>query len=165
MPKRRSQGLALTVMGMLILCLVTMDQWTKSAVVASFEYAKAYHYLPFLNIRLIYNRGASFGWLADQGGWQVYFFSVIALLVVFVLLIWQQCARNYGRLHAVGVCLIVSGALGNLIDRMRLGYVVDFIDLHYANWHFATFNMADAAITLGAAAMVVALWRYSPPRA
>ena len=164
MPEHRGQGTGFTLIGMLVLCLVTIDQWAKSAVVSSFEYAKAYHYFPFLNIRLVYNRGASFGWLADQGGWQVYFFSVIALLVVCVLLIWKQYARNYGRLHTAGVSLVVSGALGNLIDRVRLGYVVDFIDVHYANWHFATFNIADVVITLGAAAMVVALWRYSPPR-
>lgn len=105
---------------------------------------------PFLNFILAFNSGAAFGFLSDAGGWQNAFFVAIAV-AVGVAIVFMLRQLKPGQTHiAVALMLVLGGAVGNLIDRFRFGHVVDFIDFYIGNWHWYTFNIADAAITIGA---------------
>src|SRR5262245_26038788 len=117
---------------------------------------------PFFNLVLACNRGAAFSFLADAPGWQTPLFAgfaIVASVVVGVLIV-----RSPGkRLFLAGLTLVLGGALGNLIDRLRFGCVVDFLDFHAAGWHFAAFNVADSAITLGAVALILDSFLHREP--
>ena len=111
--------------------------------------------LPFLALRKAYNPGAAFSFLSDASGWQRWFFVGLALLVIGVLIAWlRRLPRGEARL-GVALALILGGAAGNLIDRVLYGHVIDFIDLYYRDWHWPTFNIADSAITIGAALLLL----------
>lgn len=110
---------------------------------------------PFFKFSLAFNTGAAFSFLASAGGWQNLFFVGIAIVVSIVILIMIRRLGSSDVQVAVALTLVLGGALGNLIDRMRLGYVVDFIDVHYQSWHWPTFNVADSAITVGAILLVL----------
>lgn len=105
---------------------------------------------PFLNLSLAFNTGAAFSFLSDAGGWQNLFFVVVALVVSVVILFMVRRLGASDTQVAVALMLVLGGATGNVIDRVRLGYVVDFIDVYYRSWHWPTFNLADSAITIGA---------------
>lgn len=105
---------------------------------------------------LAYNKGAAFSFLADQGGWQRWFFALVALVVSGVLLVWLKRLQRHERLLAAGLALVLGGALGNLYDRVVLGHVVDFILVHWQDrWFFPAFNLADSAITVGASILIL----------
>lgn len=105
---------------------------------------------------LAYNKGAAFSFLADQGGWQRWFFALVALVVSGVLLVWLKRLQRHERLLAAGLALVLGGALGNLYDRVVLGHVVDFILVHWQDrWFFPAFNLADSAITVGAGILIL----------
>ncbi len=105
---------------------------------------------------LAYNRGAAFSFLADQGGWQRWFFALVALVASVVLVVWLKRLKSHERLLAVGLALVLGGALGNLYDRVVLGHVVDFILVHWQDrWFFPAFNLADSAITVGAGILIL----------
>ncbi len=105
---------------------------------------------------LAYNRGAAFSFLADQDGWQRWFFALIALVASVVLVVWLKRLKSHERLLAVGLALVLGGALGNLYDRVMLGHVVDFILVHWQDrWFFPAFNLADSAITVGAGILIL----------
>lgn len=105
---------------------------------------------------LAYNKGAAFSFLADQGGWQRWFFALVALVASVVLFIWMKRLKNHERLLAAGLALVLGGALGNLYDRVVLGHVVDFILVHWQDrWFFPAFNLADSAITVGAGILIL----------
>ena len=108
----------------------------------------------FFNLVLAFNRGAAFSFLADAPGWQGLVFSAFAVVAgaVISVLIWRDPGR---RLFCLGLALILGGAIGNLIDRLRIGHVVDFMDLHAFGWHWPTFNVADSGITVGAALLIL----------
>ena len=110
---------------------------------------------PFLNFSLAYNTGAAFSFLSDASGWQNMFFVVVAIVVTLVMIgmIWRLGANDVQV--AVALMLVLGGAIGNVTDRIRLGYVVDFIDVYYRSWHFPTFNVADSAIFLGALLLIL----------
>ena len=108
---------------------------------------------PFLDLVMAWNRGVSFGMGNNSGGWNVVLFTAIAAVVGGMLVAWMARASN--RLILVALGLVVGGAIGNVIDRLRLGYVVDFLDFHWQAWHFPAFNAADSAITLGALCLIV----------
>lgn len=110
---------------------------------------------PFFNLALAFNTGAAFSFLADAGGWQNYFFIAIALGVSIAIVVMTYRLRAEEIQVAVGLALVLGGALGNVIDRIRFGYVVDFLDVYYRSWHWPTFNVADSAITVGAALLVL----------
>ena len=110
---------------------------------------------PFLNLALAFNTGAAFSFLADAGGWQNLFFVGVAIVVSFVILIMVRRLGASETQVAVALMLVLGGAIGNVIDRVRLGYVIDFIDVYYRAWHFPTFNVADSAITIGAILLVM----------
>jgi signal peptidase II len=110
---------------------------------------------PFLNLALAFNTGAAFSFLADAGGWQNLFFVGIAIVVSFVILIMVRRLGASETQVAVALMLVLGGAIGNVIDRVRLGYVIDFFDVYYRAWHFPTFNVADSAISIGAVLLVL----------
>lgn len=109
----------------------------------------------YLNIVLAYNRGAAFSFLNDAGGWQLWLFGMIAVLVSVVLMVMLFRAKIYDRFTAIGFSLIVGGALGNLIDRIIHGHVIDFIDFHINTWHWPAFNVADSSVCMGATLLIV----------
>ena len=114
-----------------------------------------------MNIIQRFNAGAAFSFLSNEGGWQIYVLSGIAVLVSFGLIVWLYRMPRYEWWNALPVSLVLGGALGNLIDRVRFGVVVDFIDFHVHNWHYATFNIADAAVCVGAAWLILRLFYES----
>ena len=110
---------------------------------------------PFLNLVLVHNTGAAFGFLSSASGWQNGLFMFVAL-VACAFLLWMLSRLNRQEmLLAVALMLILGGALGNLLDRVIFGYVIDFIDVHYHHWHWPAFNVADSAITVGAILLIL----------
>jgi signal peptidase II len=136
-----------------LLCLI-IDQVTKHWVAGTFDYRETLSVLPFFNLTYVHNPGAAFSFLADQGGWQRWFFTAIATIASIVFLVWMAKTPKKQRLLGIAFALILSGAMGNLIDRALFGYVIDFLDFHWAGFHFAAFNIADSAIFIGAALMI-----------
>ncbi len=130
--------------------VLLLDQVTKKWVEASLLVYESIPLTDFFNLTLAYNEGAAFSFLSDQGGWQRWFFSVTALLVSAVLVVWLARLRDE-RLLAVSLSLVIGGAIGNLVDRLAFGHVVDFLDFHYAGYHWPAFNVADIAISVGVA--------------
>lgn len=139
---------------LMALCLAVCDQLIKWWVLQHYVLHLPVAYLPFFNMYLAHNSGAAFSFLHQAGGWQNVLFVVIACGVTFVLLKESRTQRSPVLL--VGSVLILGGAWGNVIDRLRWGYVIDFLQFYYANWYFPTFNVADAFITCGAI-----LWLWS----
>ncbi len=135
--------------------VVLLDQWTKGLAEAQLEYGRPLQILPVLNFSLHYNAGAAFSFLQDAGGWQRWFFSAVALGASGFIGIWLSRLERGEWLLACSLSFILGGALGNLWDRLALGHVVDFISVHYGAAYFPTFNLADSAITVGAALMIV----------
>jgi len=134
--------------------VVAADQVSKAMVLGRFALGERREVNGFFNMVLVYNKGAAFSFLSDAPGWQtplLIAFALVAIAIVGTLLV-----RSPGRrLLCTGFALILGGALGNLIDRLRYGQVVDFLDFHAAGWHWPAFNVADSAITLGAVLLVV----------
>ena len=134
--------------------VVVADQITKAMVLARFRLGEGVVVMPNFNLVLVYNKGAAFSFLSDAPGWQTPLlvgFALVAIAVVAYLLV-----RSPGRwILSAGLALILGGALGNVIDRLRFGQVVDFLDFHAAGWHWPAFNVADSAITLGAVILIV----------
>ena len=144
--------------------IVLADQLTKWMVLAHFAPGERRELTGFFNLVLVFNKGAAFSFLADAAGWQtpiLVAFALVAAVIVSVLLV-----RSPGRrLFCAGLALILGGAVGNVIDRLRFGYVVDFLDLHAGAWHWPAFNVADSAITVGAALLILDGFRHHERRA
>jgi len=134
---------------------IILDQWTKWIASTSLNYADPVPVLPFLNWTLLHNYGAAFSFLSDAGGWQRYFFTSLAALVSVIFVFWLMRMPKTVKVLPLAVALILGGAVGNLIDRVALGYVVDFIHVYYNNSHFPAFNIADSAITLGTILLLI----------
>jgi len=135
--------------------LVVLDQWTKQLAVGYFMLGQHKPITPFFDLTLAYNRGAAFSFLSNAGGWQRWFFTAISAGVSVVLVVWLWRLGSRQRVLALGLALVLGGALGNLYDRVALGYVVDFISLHYRDYYWPAFNVADSAITCGAVLLFV----------
>ena len=135
--------------------VVLLDQYTKSLASGALDYGRPVAVLPWFDLTLQYNTGAAFSFLSDAGGWQRYFFSAVAVVISGVLVVWLYLMPRDQRLLALSLGLILGGALGNLWDRVMLGHVVDFISVHYGGRYFPAFNVADSAISVGAACMIV----------
>lgn len=133
----------------LIVLILAADQATKLWVLAALQPYEVIPVLPSLNLTLVFNEGAAFSFLADAGGWQRWFFVALALVVSVVLLVWLWRLKPEDRLTAAGLSLVAGGAIGNLIDRIAYGHVVDFVDVYWRAWHWPAFNVADSAITVG----------------
>lgn len=144
--------------------IVAVDQLTKWLVLARFAPGERVELTGFLNLVLVFNKGAAFSFLAGAPGWQTPLLVAFALgaAAVVALLLLRSRER---RLFSAGLALILGGAVGNVIDRLRLGQVVDFVDLHAAGWHWPAFNVADSAITVGAALLILDGFRHHEKRA
>ena len=129
--------------------VIISDQASKSLVVASLYVAQSIPVLPFLNFTLVYNHGAAFSFLSDAGGWQVWFLLLVAVSITVGLVVWLYKTPRRLWLQSLALGLIIGGALGNIIDRIRLHKVVDFIHFHVGSWSFAIFNVADMAVSVG----------------
>jgi len=134
---------------------VAIDQFSKAWAMGALwpPYSEGITRLPVLNLRLGFNTGVTFGMFADSAAGAVWLLVSIKLAVVAWLLMWLRRAAN--RTEATAIGLIIGGAIGNIADRLRIGAVTDFIDAHYGGWHWPTFNMADAAIVIGVALLVL----------
>ena len=141
--------------------VVVLDQITKFWAEATLRFGDYIEVFPWFNLTLAYNRGAAFSFLASAGGWQRFLFLGIGLVATVVIIAWLRRLPAHEKITAIGLVLILGGAIGNLIDRALYGHVVDFIDWHYAGWHWPAFNIADSAITVGAVLVVLAGLRSS----
>lgn len=134
--------------------VLVLDQITKVWITKVFEYGESYPVTSFFNLVLVYNKGAAFSFLADQGGWQRYFFTVVGVgASLFIVYLIRKHAGQ--RLFCWALALILGGAIGNVIDRLMYGHVIDFLDFHVNNWHWPAFNVADSAIFIGAALFII----------
>jgi len=147
--KRLLQWLALAV------AVVILDQASKYTAEYLLHYQIPVAVLPSLNWFLSYNPGAAFSFLSDAGGWQRWFFTLMALAVSIGITIWLSRLPHNSKWEALSLTLILGGALGNVIDRVLLGHVIDFIQVYYDTWYFPTFNLADSAISVGVAILIV----------
>ena len=145
----------------LALLLLVLDLWTKALATEHLNYAEQVVLTPFFNLTLLHNTGAAFSFLSSAGGWQHWLFGGIAAIISGVLIVWLYRAPPAAVLLKFALALILAGALGNLWDRVTLGYVVDFIQWHYKEYYWPAFNIADAAISVGALAMVIDSFRAS----
>ena len=107
------------------------------------------------NLTLVYNKGAAFSFLSDASGWQRWFFIVLTLTICSILLVWIKRLPEKVTCIGLALALVLGGAIGNLLDRIRMGQVVDFIDIYYQQWHWPAFNIADSAITIGAIVLAI----------
>ncbi len=146
--------------------VIVLDQVTKFLAKTLLTFHQPMPVLPSFNLLLTYNTGAAFSFLAGAGGWQRWFFLGLGLLVSIGLIVWLRRLKPTETRLAAALALILGGAIGNLIDRAWLGQVIDFIQLYYQHWYWPAFNLADSAITVGAALLVLdSLWsgRASKP--
>ncbi len=135
--------------------VVFFDQASKYWAEISLIPYKPLSIFPMLNFTLAFNTGAAFSFLNGAGDWHRWFFASFSLLMSLILIVWLYRVPNQDRLLSAGISLVLGGAVGNLIDRALYGYVVDFIDVYYNHHHFATFNIADSAISIGAAFFIL----------
>jgi len=134
--------------------IVALDQLAKWIFLSKFVPGERLEVTGFFNLVLVFNKGAAFSFLAGAPGWQTPLFAAIALAAAIVISV--LILRHAGKkMFCAGLALILGGAIGNLIDRLRFGHVVDFLDLHALGWHWPAFNVADSAITLGAVVLIL----------
>lgn len=140
----------------LSLAIILLDQLTKWFVASHMAPFESLYVLPVFNVALLHNTGAAFSMLAGASGWQRWFFVVLAILVSGALSVWLARMPATGdRWIAAGLALVAGGAVGNVVDRLVHGYVVDFLQFHWRGWYFPAFNAADSAITVGAVILVL----------
>lgn len=155
MGARKGSGAGLTMTQWLLLAalIVIADQFTKVLILSSFSYGDSRYVTSFFNLVRVHNTGAAFSFLAGASGWQRWFFiGLAAAATVFITVMLRR--HGHQTLFALALTLILGGAVGNVIDRLLHGYVVDFIQLHWRNWYYPSFNVADSAITLGAILLI-----------
>ena len=135
--------------------VIVLDQVSKFWIMATFEDYEVLEIWPVFNLTLVYNTGAAFSFLSDASGWQRWFFSALAIGISGMLVFWLRKIPRHDWRHALPFALVIAGALGNLIDRLRLGHVVDFIDVYWGASHWPAFNVADSAISVGAVLLLL----------
>jgi signal peptidase II len=138
----------------LALILLIADQFTKALILGYYQLGDTTWVTGFFNIVRVHNSGAAFSFLASASGWQRWFFTAIGIAAA-VFIVWMLKSHAGQKLFSFALACILGGAVGNVIDRLLHGYVVDFFDFHYAGWHFPAFNIADAAITVGAICLIL----------
>ena len=134
--------------------LMGADQITKSLILNHYQLGDSTFITSFFNIVRAHNTGAAFSFLSDAGGWQRWLFTGIGLAAT-IFIVWQLRAHPGQKLFSFALSSILGGAVGNVVDRLMHGYVVDFLQFHYAGWYFPSFNLADSAITVGAACLIL----------
>ncbi len=135
--------------------IIVLDQISKWLAERFLEPFVPVSVMPSFNLTLVYNKGAAFSFLSQAGGWQRWFFSGLAIAVSVFIILWLRRLHARDTWTAAGLSLVLGGAIGNLIDRLIYGHVIDFIDVFYSTYHYPTFNVADSAITVGAALLIV----------
>ena len=156
MPAINSVGKSHTWWWLLLsLVMIALDQLTKWWASSDLQLYQSVQVFPFLNWTLMHNTGAAFSFLADAGGWQRWFFISLTFAVTLVLLVWLSRTPKKQWLLCFGLSLVIGGAIGNVIDRIFFGYVIDFIDVFYQQWHWPAFNIADSAIMLGVGFLLI----------
>lgn len=138
----------------LSLLALVLDQSSKLIVDSSMQLYQSIPILPFFKITYLHNTGAAFSFLSEAGGWQRWFFAGLALVISIIITVWLSRLQKHETLLAIALSLILGGAVGNLIDRLVYGYVIDFLDVYYGTWHWPAFNIADSAICIGAALII-----------
>ena len=138
----------------LALLIVVVDQLTKRLILDHYRYGDVTYVTSFFNVVRAHNTGAAFSFLADAAGWQRWFFTAIGVAAA-VFIVWMLKSHPGQKLFSFSMAAILGGAIGNVIDRMMHGYVVDFLDFHLAGRHFPAFNVADSAITIGAICLIL----------
>jgi signal peptidase II len=136
------------------LAIILLDQFTKTLILGYFQLGDSRTVAPFLNIVRVHNSGAAFSFLAGTSGWQRWFFTAVGV-VAAVFIIWLLRSHAGQKLFSFALALILGGAIGNVVDRLMHGYVVDFVQVHWRGWYFPAFNVADSAITVGAVCLVL----------
>ena len=149
----RSSGGMLPWLGLALLILIA-DQFTKVLILGYYRLGDATYITSFFNIVRVHNAGAAFSFLANAGGWQRWLFTGIGI-VAAIFIIWMLKSHPGQKLFSFALACILGGAIGNVIDRTLYGYVVDFLDFHYAGWHFPAFNIADSTISIGAVCLIL----------
>lgn len=134
--------------------LMGADQITKTLILNHYQLGDSTLITSFFNIVRAHNTGAAFSFLSDAGGWQRWLFTGIGLAAT-IFIVWQLRAHPGQKLFSFALSSILGGAVGNVVDRLMHGYVVDFLQFHYAGWYFPSFNLADSAITVGAACLIL----------
>ncbi len=147
-----SSGL-ITWLGLALIILIA-DQFTKTLILGYYRLGDATYITSFFNVVRAHNTGAAFSFLAGASGWQRWFFTIIGVAAA-VFIIWMLRTHSGQKLFSFAMACILGGAVGNVVDRLLHGYVVDFLDFHWAGWHFPAFNFADSAITLGAICLIL----------
>jgi len=148
-----STGSMLPWLGLALLILIA-DQFTKVLILGYYRLGDATYVTSFFNLVRVHNAGAAFSFLANAGGWQRWFFTGIGIAAA-IFIVWMLKSHHGQKLFSFALACILGGAIGNVIDRTLYGYVVDFLDFHYAGWHFPTFNIADSTITIGAVCLIL----------
>lgn len=138
----------------LALVLLLLDQLTKILILVYYHYGESSYVTSFFNIVHVHNSGAAFSFLAGASGWQRWFFVGIAVAAV-IFIVWMLRTHAGQKLFSFAMACILGGAIGNVIDRLVHGYVIDFLDFHFRSWHFPAFNVADSAITIGALCLIL----------
>ena len=150
---RAGGGGMLPWLGLALIILIA-DQFTKVLILGAYQLGDSTPVTSFFNIVRVHNTGAAFSFLASAGGWQRWFFTVLGVCAALFIL-WMLKAHSGQRLFSFALACILGGAVGNVIDRVLYGYVVDFLDFHWRGMHFPAFNIADSAITIGAMALIL----------
>jgi signal peptidase II len=132
-----------------------LDQASKLAVDGSMQLFESIPLLPYFNLTYVHNTGAAFSFLSDAGGWQRWLFAGLAVVMSSIIGLWLARLKQHETLMAVALALVLGGAIGNLIDRVAYGYVIDFLDVYYQDWHWPAFNIADSVICVGVALMLL----------
>lgn len=135
--------------------VLLLDQSSKLFADAMLSMHQPVHVMPMFALTKVYNYGAAFSFLSDESGWQRWFFVAMTVGVSIFLLVWLRRLKSRDGRTALALALILGGAIGNLIDRLAYGYVIDFLDVYYADWHWPTFNLADSAISVGAFLLIL----------
>lgn len=133
---------------------IAADLWSKYAVIGNMDLYESIQITGFFNLTYVHNYGAAFSFLHNAGGWQRWFFTVIAVVVCGIILWWLKQTPKQQRLLPIAFSFILGGAIGNVYDRIMHGYVIDFLDFYVSNWHWPAFNLADSAIFLGASLLI-----------
>ena len=151
-PTKSASGM-LQWLGLALVILIA-DQFTKVLIVGAYQLGDSTMVTQFFNVVRVHNSGAAFSFLAGAGGWQRWFFTVIGVGAALIIL-WLLKSHAGQKLFSFALACILGGAIGNVIDRLLYGYVVDFLDFHWLGWHFPAFNIADSAISIGAACLIL----------